>query len=61
MYECVYGCMHVCTYACINPAGNAAIQLLKNNKACGIVNVINEFFKHCNDCLGTIVDFSKLF
>ena len=34
----------------------AAIKLLKNNKACGVDNVINEFFKYChNDCLGLIV------
>ena len=34
----------------------AAIKLLKNNKACGVDNVINEFFKYChNDCLELIV------
>ena len=31
---------------------------LKNNKASGADNVINEFFKHChNDCIQIIVDF----
>ena len=40
------------------PEITAAIQLLKNNKACGVDNVINEFFKYCNsDCLELIVDF----
>ena len=34
------------------PEITAAIKLLKNNKAGGVDNVINEFFKYCNnDCL----------
>ena len=37
-----------------------AIRKLKNNKASGVDNVINEFFKHChNDCFHIIVDFFK--
>ena len=39
----------------------AAIKLLKNNKACGVDNVINEFFKYChNDCLELIVAFFNI-
>ena len=39
----------------------ATIKLLKNNKACGVDNVINEFFKYChNDCLELIVAFFNI-
>ena len=39
----------------------AAIKLLKNNKACRVDNVINEFFKYChNDCLELIVAFLNI-
>ena len=34
----------------------AAIKLLKNSNACGVDNIINEFFEH-NDCTVLIVDF----
>ena len=38
-----------------------AIRKLKNNKASGVDNVINEFFKHChNDCIQIIVDFFNI-
>ena len=38
-----------------------AIRKLKNNKASGVDNVINEFFKHChNDCFHNIVDFLNI-
>ena len=38
-----------------------AIRKLKNNKASGVDNVINEFFKHChNDCIKIIVDFFNI-
>ena len=34
------------------------IKKLKNNKASGVDNVINEFFKYCyHDCIQIIVDF----
>ena len=43
------------------PEITAAIKLLKNNKACGVDNVINDFFKYCNnDCLELIVDFFNI-
>ena len=43
------------------PEITAEIKLLKNNKACGVDNVINEFFKYCNnDCLELIVDFFNI-
>ena len=39
----------------------AAIKLFINNKACGVNNVINEFFKYChNDCLELIVAFFNI-
>ena len=39
----------------------AAIKLLKNKKAFGVDNVINEFFKYCNnDCLELIIDFFNI-
>ena len=39
-----------------------AIRKLKNNKASGVDNVINEFFKHCHiDCIQIIVDFLTLY
>ena len=35
-----------------------SINKLKNNKACGVDNVINLFFKYCHhDCIQIIVDF----
>ena len=38
-----------------------AIRKLKNNKASGVDNVINEFFKHChNDCFHMFVDFFNI-
>ena len=38
-----------------------AIRKLKNNKASGVDNGINEFFKHChNDCIQIIVDFLNI-
>ena len=43
------------------PEITAEIKLLKNNMACGVDNVINEFFKYCNnDCLELIVDFFNI-
>ena len=43
------------------PEITAAIKLLKNNKACGVDNVINGFFKYCNnDRLELIVDFFNM-
>ena len=43
------------------PEITAAIKLLKNNKACGVDNVINELFKDCNnDCLELIVNFFNI-
>ena len=43
------------------PEITAAIKLLKNNKAGGVDNVINEFFKYCNnDFLELIVDFFNI-
>ena len=39
----------------------AAIKQLKNNKACGLDKIINEFFKYChNDCIPLIVDFFNI-
>ena len=39
----------------------AAIKLLNNNKASGVENGINEFFKYChNDCLELVVTFFNI-
>ena len=38
-----------------------AIKKLKNNKASGVDNIINEFFKYCpHDCIQIIVDFLNI-